>query len=407
LANDATIDTEATASARFGKLLYPMRVLAMLGCALIVFLHVWGSEPLRAHHVAFLALVLSYPHVSHVLYRRLDSSRTVELGTTVVDAFVGGLTSYLAGFAMMPTVALVTIPLANGLGLNGPPLMALAAVGLLAGVSVPTALLGPHNDPRDIPAVNLASAVFLFAYFNAFAYAVWRRTFALQSSRKALRLQKTAIEIEKTKSDRLLLGILPAPVAAEMERFGAVAARRHESVSLLVVGFDGFSRHVAELAPDLLLDEINHLFKAFDAIVARHRLEPLRSVGDCYVAAGGLPVPSETHASDAVRAAIEIRSFLRDLAAARTAAGRPAFAGRIAVHTGPLVAGLVESAKFTYDVWGDAVEIATLIARQAPPGEVALSATAWAMVHGEHPARAGASVTTERGESMAFHVIGA
>jgi class 3 adenylate cyclase len=399
----STIEKEAPV--RFGRLLYPMRVIAMLGCALIVFLHVWGSEPVRAHHLAFLALVLSYPHLSQVLYRRLDSSRAVELGTTVVDAFVGGLTAYLAGFAMLPTVALLTIPLANGLGLSGPRLMALSALGVLAGVGAPSLLLGPHSDPRHIPAVDVAAAVFLFGYFNAFAYAVWRRTFALQSSRKELRLQKIAVEIEKSKSDRLLLSILPAPVADEMEKAGRVAARRHASVSLLVVDFDSFSRHVNELGPDVLLDEINHCFKAFDAITARHRLEPLRSVGDCYIAAGGLAAANETHDVDAVRAAIEIRGFLRELAEARRADSRPAFVARIAVHTGPLVAGLVESAKFAYDVWGDAVDVVMSIERQSPPGEVALSAATWARVRGEHAARHGPTVTTKRGESVAVHLL--
>lgn len=396
---------EKEAPLRFGRLLYPMRVVAMLGCALIVVLHVWGSEPVRAHHLAFLALVLSYPHVSRALYRRSDSSGNVELGTTVVDSFVGGLTSYLVGFAIVPTMALLTIPLANGLALNGPSLMALSGVGVLAGVSAPIALLGPHTDPREIAAVNLASALFLFGYFNSFAYVVWRRTAALQTSRKELRLQKTAIEIEKNKSDRLMLSILPAPVAAEMEQRGSVTARRHDAVSLLVVDFDAFSRHVGELPPEVLLDEINHCFKAFDAIVQRHGLEPLRSVGDCYIATAGLPAASDTHAADAVRAAAEIRSFLRELAASRAAAGRPVFAARIAVHSGSLVAGLVESARFTYDVWGEAVEVALSIERQAPPGEVALSAATWSRVQREHPARRGPGITTRRGESVDVYLL--
>lgn len=172
------------------------------------------------------------------------------------------------------------------------------------------------------------------------------------------------LEQEKQKSDDLLLNILPEETARELKLNGHAVARHFDRVTVLLTDFKGFTELSARLAPDELVREIDECFKAFDLIAEKHRVEKIKTIGDAFMAVGGLPIPNSTHAENVVEAALEMRDFIRRRNAEGT--GR-AMGMRIGVHTGPVVAGIVGIKKFQYDVWGDTVNTA---ARMESAGEV-------------------------------------
>jgi class 3 adenylate cyclase len=164
---------------------------------------------------------------------------------------------------------------------------------------------------------------------------------------------------EKRKAEELLLNILPRDVAEELKRTGQVAPVYYDSVTVLFTDFKGFTRIASTMSPKRLLDELDYYFSHFDTIIERHGLEKLKTIGDAYMCAGGLPTPFAGHPLAVVRAAWEMQQFMIRDQTARKAAGRTSWALRIGINTGPLMAGVIGKKKFAYDIWGDTVNIAS------------------------------------------------
>jgi len=137
------------------------------------------------------------------------------------------------------------------------------------------------------------------------------------------------------------------------------------------------------LTPKQLVKDLHECFSAFDLICEKHGLEKIKTIGDAYMAAGGLPTPNTTHALDVVRAAFEIRHFIAEGKARKVAAGLPYFEIRIGVHTGPVVAGIVGVKKFSYDIWGDTVNTALRMESSGEVGQVNISEATYALVKDE------------------------
>lgn len=192
-----------------------------------------------------------------------------------------------------------------------------------------------------------------------------------------IRKTKRIIEKEKQKSENLLLNILPEETAEELKINGTAKARSYQSVSILFTDFKGFTSIAANLSPEELVKEIHEQYKVFDEIMTHHGIEKIKTIGDAYMAAGGLPVPNDTNAIDVVKAALEIRDYMVRLKQTRKAEGRPFFEIRIGVHTGPVVAGIVGIKKFAYDIWGDTVNIASRMESNSEPGKVNISQTTY------------------------------
>ncbi len=179
---------------------------------------------------------------------------------------------------------------------------------------------------------------------------------------------------EKRKSEELLHNILPVETAEELKRNGFAEARHYERVTVLFTDFKGFTELSASLPPADLVREIDECFKAFDRIIGKHGIEKIKTIGDAYMAAGGLPVPNSTHAENAIRAALEIRDYMRD----RLDQGIGSPLGiRIGLHTGPVVAGIVGLKKFQYDIWGDTVNTAARMESSGDPGKVNVSSATY------------------------------
>ncbi len=397
-------DTDVFGPRRIGRSLYPMRIISIGACIVMAALYVSRFGSYHWYYLFPLLLALTYPHVSHVIYVR-SRSRNVELGTLFVDAFLLASTVYITGFSLLPALTLTAIALANGMALNGLPHMALCALFFGAGMAVPMPLYGLNFQPRDVVEINLTCAVFLFVYFNIFAYIAYTRTILLQGSRRELKQQKITIEIEKKRSDNLLLSLFPAEVAKKFDAGGMVEPRWYDSVSILAVELENFAKAMRTLPPAELLAELNHCFKAFDAITTRHRLESLRTLGDSYLAVGGLPVANDTHPIDAVRAAVEIRDFMEQLKTARRAHGGLFLEAKIAVHTGRVLAGVVEARKFSYDVWGDTVDNALRVRRQVGAGEVGISGDTYQRVRDQFAGTPAGTVGGKDGGEIPVYTI--
>ena len=177
----------------------------------------------------------------------------------------------------------------------------------------------------------------------------------------------------KKRSDELLLNILPAEVAEELKRTGTSEARHIEQATILFTDFKGFTELSERLTPKDLVAELDLCFKAFDAIITARGIEMIKTIGDAYMAAGGLARDKHCSTADVVHAALDMQEFMMARKAERTAEGRPAFDMRVGVHTGPVVAGIVGVKKFQYDIWGDTVNTASRMESSGEIGRVNVS----------------------------------
>ncbi len=212
---------------------------------------------------------------------------------------------------------------------------------------------------------------------------------------------------EKHKSDALLQNILPVEVAEELKRTGQVKPVHYDSVTVLFTDFKGFTRTASRLSPERLLRELDFYFSEFDSIIERHGLEKLKTIGDAYMCAGGIPQVNTSHALDAVAAAWEIVRFMDEVRADKEAGGEPPWELRVGVHTGPLMAGVIGHKKFAYDIWGDTVNIASRLESTGEAGRINISRATWEAVRDRYACEhRGKLAAKNRGEVDMYFVVG-
>ena len=217
-----------------------------------------------------------------------------------------------------------------------------------------------------------------------------------------VRRSRAAIQKEKDVSDELLLNILPEEVARELKEKGEAEAKHFDQVTILFSDFKGFTSVSEKLSPQELVEELNTCFKAFDHIITARGIEKIKTIGDAYMCAGGLPDPKTSTPADVVHAALEMQAFMKARKTERQAQGKPAFEMRIGIHSGPVVAGIVGVKKFQYDIWGDTVNTASRMESSGEVGQVNISGATFALVRAAStpPGRA-AFTFTSRGKVQA------
>jgi class 3 adenylate cyclase len=192
--------------------------------------------------------------------------------------------------------------------------------------------------------------------------------------------QKNEAEAQRARSDELLLNILPAETAEELKSTGKAKAKHINEVTVLFTDIQNFTSITESYSPADLVAEINECFSAFDRIMEKYGVEKIKTIGDSYMAAGGLPVPNTSHAIDVVNAALAIQEFMELHRSKMESMKKSPFRIRIGIHTGPVVAGIVGIKKFAYDIWGDTVNLASRMESAGEVGKVNISEVTYHLV---------------------------
>lgn len=239
----------------------------------------------------------------------------------------------------------------------------------------------PKDNPGILPWIVL---ILVFTIISIIAFRIlnqqtFKRKKYLEAkikkrTREIVRKQKE-IESEKERSDALLRNILPAKIASELKLNGKVKVQYYDLASVLFIDFKDFSRFSQFLNPMVLINELNKNFCEFDDITEKHRLEKIKTIGDAYMCAGGIPEPNLTNPFDAILAAFEILNYLNKAEDDQWLCNV-----RIGIHTGEILAGVIGKNKFAYDIWGEAVNTASRMESSGEAGKINISGETQALV---------------------------
>jgi len=239
------------------------------------------------------------------------------------------------------------------------------------------ALLTKDKDLQtaSIKRQKLAKNAFLVGLVLAFIIAllIYRSYRIKAKTHKILDQQKNEIE-------HLLLNILPEEVAQELKVTGHATPRHYESVSVMFTDFKGFTTIADQMDPNELVKELDDCFIAFDAIIEKYQLEKIKTIGDAYMCAGGIPTPDEQHVLKIVKAGLDIQQYIAVYNQNRIEKGQEPWKIRIGIHVGPVVAGVVGKKKYAYDIWGGTVNIASRMESNGEPGKVNISSATYEII---------------------------
>ncbi|WCL47586.1 adenylate/guanylate cyclase domain-containing protein [Leptospira sp. GIMC2001] len=189
------------------------------------------------------------------------------------------------------------------------------------------------------------------------------------------------LNVERKKSESLLLNILPESIADELKKYNFVKPASHTSVSVLFCDMVGFTKIAESMSPSELISELDYIFTNFDRIVKKHKIEKIKTIGDSYMAVAGLPNKLQAHAIYAVLCALDLVKFMEEFRIDRKKNNRPCWEFRLGIHSGDVVAGVVGKDKFAYDIWGDTVNTASRLESSGVIGKVNVSKTTYDLVH--------------------------
>lgn len=190
-----------------------------------------------------------------------------------------------------------------------------------------------------------------------------------------LRIQKA-----RKSSEQLLLNMLPIETARELKQKGYTTASKFEDATIIFADIEGFTRVSQQMTAEDLVYEIDHYFRSFDEIVYKHGLEKIKSVGDAYIAAAGLPENNTSNAKAAVKAALEMQKCVERIKREHQAMNKAFFEFRCGIHSGPVVAGVVGIRKWQYDIWGDTVNVAARLEQASATGKINISEATYRQV---------------------------
>jgi ligand-binding sensor domain-containing protein/class 3 adenylate cyclase/predicted metal-dependent HD superfamily phosphohydrolase len=195
----------------------------------------------------------------------------------------------------------------------------------------------------------------------------------IEDKKNSLEEQKHLLEIEKEKTEKLLKNIIPESTYHELKTKGKASARGYKTVSVLFTDFVGFTKIAERMKPADLVNELDIYFRKFDEIIIKNNLEKIKTIGDAYMCAGGVPVRNNTNPIDACLAALQIQDCLAKMRIESATSGREIWDLRLGINTGEVTAGVIGSEKLAYDVWGSTVNKAQRMEMLGEPGKVTIS----------------------------------
>jgi class 3 adenylate cyclase len=254
-------------------------------------------------------------------------------------------------------------------------LSALAGVDLVIAVALGEHLphLGPAIATERLQIIRPILLGGLFATLAACAH----------YARRATLIAEAALDRAHQRSEDLLLNILPPSIAVRLKLSDRTIADGFAEVSVLFADIVGFTRMSSRLAPERIVDLLNELFCKFDDVAGRLGLEKIKTIGDCYMVAGGLPEPRPDHAEAVAEMALAMLDIVAELA---VDTGEK-LTVRIGIHSGPVVAGVIGKRKFIYDLWGDTVNVASRMESHGLPGAIQLSDASRRLLDGKYRIR--------------------
>jgi len=209
---------------------------------------------------------------------------------------------------------------------------------------------------------------------------VQERTYEVIKQKEKIEEQKRLLEKEKEKAEKLLLNVLPEQTAAELISKGKATARSYRLSSIMFTDFKGFTK-IAEKIPAIdLVTELDFYFKKFDEIIEKYDIEKIKTIGDAYMCAGGIPIRNKSNPIDIVLAGLDVQRFMKKHSKEKEAKGEKGWGLRVGIHTGEIIAGVVGIKRFAYDIWGDSVNVASRIEAASGIGKVNISGTTYNLV---------------------------
>lgn len=348
----------------------------------LVFAHILAARTI-GHDVPVWLIIatgvfyVGYPHVVYHFhkkgarkgYSRDDHYDLVENPAAFTDNFIVGLAVPLTYYYPPTAVVLIMVGFANLITMGGWKLFRKGVLFTIAGFALGYFLV-PTYYYFELNQLLLGLAGLLFVvHFGAVVYLNYALGRKLISSKLKLNKAYADLDEEKSRSEKLLLNILPFEVAQELKEKGKTQARNYDRAAVLFTDFKGFTKMASVEDPQKVIDEINIYFKEFDAITEKFGLEKIKTIGDAYMAAGGIPVASDDYLVNTVFAALEMQEFVSK----RKEENPESFTMRVGIHSGPVVAGVVGTKKFQYDIWGDVVNTASRMESAGEVGRVNIS----------------------------------
>ncbi len=249
---------------------------------------------------------------------------------------------------------------------------------ILGAIQVLNKLDGEHFTENDENLLEAFISLAAISLENAHAYEALERERASLEVRVKERTAELAKAVEK--SDELLLNILPKDTADELKEHGSAAPRLYDMVTVLFTDFKGFTEVAQQVSPESLISELDRCFFYFDEVAQRYKLEKIKTIGDAYMCAGGIPRPNRGNPVDVILAALEIQSFMNQMREIKKSLGEPFWELRLGIHTGPVISGVVGKHKFAFDIWGDTVNTAARMEAGGVTGRVNISETTYRLV---------------------------
>jgi adenylate cyclase len=385
-----------------GELRQKKALLVVLAVLILPVSVVWGSlylgfgSPVGVVPYVYFAVSLA-SLVVFALTRRFERLLVTQLldillTTTAGQMLVGGfLASGGVGLwgILAPLGALVFLEVRQAVRWFGAFLVVFLLTGLVGEVWFSDADL-PAWFTTTMLALNVVGAASVaFMLMASFAH---QRNAAL-----------TALRAEQEKSEALLLNVLPRPIAERLKAATQTIADHFAAASIVFADVVDFTPLAQRLAPAEMVGILDQLFSRFDALVERHGLEKIKTIGDCYMAAAGVPNPRPYHARSAALLALE----MRDALATSAVAGQPGIELRIGINSGPVVAGVIGTKRFLYDLWGDAVNTASRMESHGTPGEIQITRATYELLKDEFVCRRRGTIFVKgKGQMETWYLVG-
>ncbi len=251
------------------------------------------------------------------------------------------------------------------------------------------------NSGGELPLISIRvlplwyfSHLALVVYFLLFSVVIWavydilnlrfaRRQYSLE---QIINKRTEDLIIEKEKTEELLANVLPRNTASEIMEKGKATKIKYNFVTVLFSDIQGFTKIAEEMNPEMLIDELDKFFFYFDSVVEKFGIEKIKTIGDAYMCAGGIPEKNRTNPVEVILAALEMKAYMNKLKITSEIEGMKYWDIRIGIHTGTVVAGVVGQKKLSFDIWGDTVNTASRMESSGEAGKINISGTTFEFV---------------------------